>query len=127
MKTAGGWTARLRSLKERINGSTALSSVSIKRLRKSAEGIEALLRGFSLRRQPGLGYRACNDVPLHPVALLAMEGSQVVVGGAGLNGRQPHRRTASGALRSFVLRVEHGLLSCGGRELHSERRQSDPA
>jgi hypothetical protein len=47
-------------------------------------------------------------MPLNPVALLAMEGSQVVAGGAGLNGRQPHRRTAGGALRSFALRVEHG-------------------
>ena len=54
-------------------------------------------------------------MPLNPVALLAMEGPEVVAGVAGLYGRQPHRRTASGALRSFVLRVEHGLLSCTGR------------
>ena len=67
--------------------------------------------GLLLWRQPSLRYRACNDVPLNPFALLAMEGSQVLARFARLNCRQFHWRAAGGALRPFVLRVEHRSLS----------------
>jgi hypothetical protein len=46
-------------------------------------------------------------MPLNPSAMRAGKGSQVLACMARLNRRQLHRRTASGALRTLVLRVEH--------------------
>src|SRR5450631_3507894 len=71
--------------------------------------IEAALLSW---RQPGLGHRACDDVPLNPCALWARKGSQVLVQRARLDRRQLHRRTASRALRALILCVEHAILSC---------------
>jgi hypothetical protein len=58
--------------------------------------------------QPGLGDGAFDDVPLNPAAFRASEGPQVMTRVTRLNRRQPHRGAASGALGTFVLRVEHG-------------------
>ena len=51
-----------------------------------------------------------DDVPLNPLALRASKRSQVLAQRARLNRRQPHWRTASRALRTLVLCVEHVLL-----------------
>jgi hypothetical protein len=66
-------------------------------------------------RSPSLCDRAFNDMPLDPLAVLAMKGSQVLAGMARLDCRQFHRRSASGALRSLVLSVEHVSPSRGMR------------
>jgi len=71
--------------------------------------IEAALFSW---RQPGLGHRACDDVTLNPCASRAGKGSQVLVQRARLDRGQLHRRTASRALRTLILCVEHGVLSC---------------
>jgi hypothetical protein len=68
-----------------------------------------------LCRQPGLGHRALDDVPLNPVASRTTECSQVLAERTRLNRRQSHRRTASRALRPLVLYIEHRLpLTFGG-------------
>ena len=64
-----------------------------------------------LRRQPGLGHGTFDDVPLNPSAMRASECSQVLARTAWLNRRQPHWRTASRALGTLVLPVEHGIAS----------------
>jgi hypothetical protein len=61
------------------------------------------------RLQPGLGHGAFDNVTLYPLALRASERSQVLAGIARLNRRQFHGRTASRALRTLVLRIEHGI------------------
>jgi hypothetical protein len=60
-----------------------------------------------LWRQPSLSHGAFYDVPLSPLAVWAGKRSQVVAQRARLNRRQSHRRTASRALRTLVLCVEH--------------------
>jgi hypothetical protein len=50
---------------------------------------------------------------LNPFAFWASKRSQVLAHRARLNRRQPHWRTASRALRTLVLRVEHVLLLSG--------------
>jgi hypothetical protein len=49
-------------------------------------------------------------VPLDPFTFWAGKRSQVLAQRARLNRRQPHWRTASRALRTLVLCVEHALL-----------------
>jgi hypothetical protein len=49
-------------------------------------------------------------MPLNPSAMRAGKGSQVLAHMARLNRRQLHGRTASGALRTLVLRVEHCVM-----------------
>jgi hypothetical protein len=46
-------------------------------------------------------------VPLNPFALRASKGSQIMTGIAGLDRRQLHWRTASHALRTLILCIEH--------------------
>jgi hypothetical protein len=70
--------------------------------------IEAALFSW---RQPRLGHRVCDDVTLNPCALRASKGSQVLVQRARLDRRQFHWRTASRALRTLILCVEHAALS----------------
>jgi hypothetical protein len=70
---------------------------------------------------------------LDSLALLAMKGPQVVTGLAWLDRRQFHRRTASTALRPFVLSVEHMsfvlghaiALAWGGALSNSSRARDD--
>src|SRR3954447_7797895 len=54
---------------------------------------------------------AVDDVPLDSLASRASKRSQVLARHARLDRRQPHGRTTSGALRTLVLRVEHGVTS----------------
>jgi hypothetical protein len=61
-------------------------------------------------RYPRFSHSAVDDVPLNSLASWARKRSQVLARHARLNRRQPHGRTTSGALRTLVLRVEHGLL-----------------
>jgi hypothetical protein len=49
-------------------------------------------------------------MPLNSFALRASKRSQIVADIARLNRRQLHGRTASGALRTLVLCIEHALL-----------------
>jgi hypothetical protein len=63
-----------------------------------------------LWRYPSLGHRTLNNVPLDPFAVRTSKRSQVLARRARLNRRQPHWRTASGALRALILYVEHALL-----------------
>jgi hypothetical protein len=63
-----------------------------------------------LWRYPSLSHSAFDDVPLNPFALWASKRSQVLAPHARLNRRQPHWRTASRALRTLILCVEHMLL-----------------
>jgi hypothetical protein len=57
--------------------------------------------------QPSLYHGTFDDVPLNSVTLWASKPSQVLARRARLDRRQLHRRTAGGALRTLVLRVEH--------------------
>ena len=61
-------------------------------------------------RYPGLSHGAIDDVPLNPFAVWASKRSQVLAPHARLNRGQPHWRTASRALRTLILCVEHMLL-----------------
>jgi hypothetical protein len=61
-------------------------------------------------RYPRFGRGAVDNVPLKSLASWAGKRSQVLARHARLNRRQPHGRTTSGALRTLVLCVEHGLL-----------------
>ena|ERR1700733_3719862 len=54
-------------------------------------------------------------MPLDPFAMLAGKRSEVLAGIARLDGHQLHRRTASRALKTFVLCVEHGGIPLVGR------------
>ena len=63
-----------------------------------------------LWRYPSLGHRTLNNVTLNPFAVRTSKRSQVLAQRARLNRRQPHWRTASRALRTLVLCVEHGWL-----------------
>jgi len=63
-----------------------------------------------LWRHPGLRHGAVDDVPLNSLAVWAGKRSQILAPHARLNRRQPHGRTASGALRTLVLLIEHVLL-----------------
>jgi len=67
-------------------------------------------RFLRLWRYPGFSNSAFNNVTLNPLASRASERSQVMAQRARLNRRQLHRRTASGALRTLVLRVEQVSL-----------------
>jgi hypothetical protein len=60
--------------------------------------------------QPSLSHGAFYDVPFNPFALRASKRSQVLAPRARFNRRQPHWRTASRALRTLILCVEHALL-----------------
>lgn len=60
-------------------------------------------------RYPRFGHGAVDNVPLNSLASWAGKRSQVLARHARLNRRQPHGRTTSGALRTLVLCVEHGL------------------
>jgi hypothetical protein len=62
-----------------------------------------------LRLQPSLNHRAVDEVPLDPFAFRAGKRSQVLAQCTRLDRRQLHGRTASGALRTLVLPVEHGV------------------
>jgi len=62
-----------------------------------------------LWRYPSLGHRTLNNVTLNPFAVRTSKRSQVLAQRARLNRRQPHWRTASRALRTLVLGVEHVL------------------
>jgi hypothetical protein len=73
-------------------------------------------------RAPSLCDRAFNDMPLDPLAVVAMKGSQVLAGMARLDCRQFHRRSASGALRSLVLSVEHMSPSWASASADIERQ-----
>jgi hypothetical protein len=61
-------------------------------------------------RRPRFSHSAVDDVPLNSLAAWARKRSHVLARHARLNRRQPHGRTASGALRTLVLCVEHGLV-----------------
>ena len=61
-------------------------------------------------RCPRFCHGAVDDVALDPLASWARKRSQVLARQVRLDRRQPHRRTTSGALRTLVLCVEHGLL-----------------
>ena len=61
-------------------------------------------------RCPRFSHSAVDDVPLNSLASWARKRSQVLARHARLNRRQPHGRTTSGALRTLVLCVEHGLV-----------------
>jgi hypothetical protein len=52
-----------------------------------------------------------DDVPLNPFAIWAIKRSQVLAWSIRLNHRQLHWRTASRALRTLILPVEHGIAS----------------
>jgi hypothetical protein len=56
-------------------------------------------------RYPSLNHRTFNDMPLNPLAMWASKRSQVLAPHTRLNRRQPHRRTATGALRPLILFV----------------------
>ena len=64
---------------------------------------------------PSLGHGAVDDVLLNSFASWAAKGSQVLARINRLNRRQPHWRTASGALRTLVLCVEHECWPPSGR------------
>jgi hypothetical protein len=68
------------------------------------------LRRLLLWRYPSLSHGTFDDVPLNSFALRTSKRSQVLVQRVRLNRRQPHRRTASRALRTLVLCIEHVLL-----------------
>jgi hypothetical protein len=57
--------------------------------------------------QPSLGHGAFDNVPLNPSAMRAGKEAHVSARPARLNRRQLHWRTASRALRTLVLCVEH--------------------
>jgi hypothetical protein len=60
-------------------------------------------------------------MPLNPSAMRAGKEAQVLARGARLNRRQPHWRTASGALWALVLCVEHVRVPSARRhELSAE-------
>src|SRR6476646_5670734 len=61
-----------------------------------------------LWRYPSLGHRTLNNVTLNPFAVRTSKRSQVLAQRTRLNRRQPHWGTASRALRTLVLCVEHG-------------------
>ena len=61
-------------------------------------------------RRPHFSHRAVDDVALNSLASRARKRSQVLAPHARLNRRQLHGRTTSGALRTLVLCVEHGLF-----------------
>jgi hypothetical protein len=63
-----------------------------------------------LRIQPGLSHRTVDKVALNSFALRARKRSQVLAGTARLYRHQLHRRTASRALRTLVLCIEHDHL-----------------
>jgi hypothetical protein len=63
-----------------------------------------------LRLQPRFRHGTFDDMPLNSFALRASKHSQIVADIARLNCRQLHGRTASGALRTLVLCIEHALL-----------------
>jgi hypothetical protein len=65
--------------------------------------------GFWL--QPSLGDGAIDNMPLNPAAVWAAKRSQIPARTARLDRREFHRRTASGALGTLVLRVEHSCFS----------------
>jgi hypothetical protein len=73
-------------------------------------GMSKLAWRSLLWRYPSLGHRTLNNVPLDPFAFWAGKRSQVLAQRARLNRRQPHWRTASRALWTLVLCVEHGWL-----------------
>jgi len=73
-----------------------------------------------LWRYPSLSHSTFDDVPLNPFALRASKRSQVLAPHARLNRRQLHRRTASRALRTLVLCVEHVFPLVGRSEFASE-------
>jgi hypothetical protein len=62
------------------------------------------------RRCPRFSHSAVDDVPLNSLASWASKRSQILARHARLNRGQRHGRTTSGALRTLVLCVEHGLL-----------------
>ena len=64
--------------------------------------------GFAFWLLPSLGNGAVDDMPLKPAALRAGERSQIFACAARFDCRKLHWRTASGALRTLVLYVEHG-------------------
>src|SRR5229473_1322785 len=89
---------------------------------------EAANRGGLLAwRSPKLPDRAFNDMPLDPLAVLAMKGSQVLARVARLDCRQFHRRSASGALRALVLSVEHVSPSRTCASADMERQYRTPS
>ena len=61
-------------------------------------------------RRPRFRRGTVDHVPLNALASWASKRPQVLARHARLDRRQPHGRTASGALRALVLCVEHGLL-----------------
>jgi hypothetical protein len=65
----------------------------------------------SPRLQPSLGQRTFDDMPLDSFAMLAGKRPKVLARRAWLNCRQIHWRTASCALRTLVLYVEHSQPS----------------
>jgi hypothetical protein len=61
------------------------------------------------RLRPGLGHGAFDDVPLNTLAYRATKDSQILTRAARLYRRQPHRRTAGGALWPLVLFIQQGF------------------
>jgi hypothetical protein len=59
------------------------------------------------QRRFGFSDGAFDNMPLNPSAMWAGKDSQVLAQRARLDRRQLHRRTASRALRTLILRVEH--------------------
>jgi hypothetical protein len=78
-------------------------------------------------RRPRFSHSAVNDVSLNSLASWARKYSQVLARHARLNRRQPHGRTTSGALRTLVLCVEHGLLLRNQRSTGRPAFASEPA
>jgi hypothetical protein len=68
-------------------------------------------RHRSPRLKPSVRHGTVDDVPLNSFALRASKSSQVLTRRARLNRHQLHRRTASRALWTLVLSVEHGITS----------------
>jgi hypothetical protein len=76
---------------------------------------EPLVRGSKITalrswRCPRFCHGAVDDVALDSLASWARKRSQVLARHARLDRGQPHGRTTSGALRTLVLGIEHGLL-----------------
>jgi hypothetical protein len=76
---------------------------------------ESLVQGSKITalrswRCPRFCHGAVDDVALDSLASWARKRSQVLARQARLDRRQPHGRTTSGALRTLVLGIEHGLL-----------------
>jgi hypothetical protein len=74
--------------------------------RLSAPPTEAALL---LGRYPSLSHRTFDDMLLNPFAMWASKRSQVLAPHTRLNRCQPHRTTATGALRPLILFVKHGV------------------